>query len=200
MKRRTVLILSAVLILVLAGCGGPRPAETPSADVPQTAAPQTEAPQTEAPQTAAPQTAPPAPADRSPLEIAEAVVAATGRKTDELIDSCAPYEGETLLGYVEDKYGLTLAGPEDVAVFTGEYIELYEIAVFRFESEKDASAAADTLTAYLADMEEGLVNYAPDRIPLVQDSLGVSSGRYAALLLCEGADEAELAFYDAVNG
>jgi len=65
---------------------------------------------------------------------------------------------------------------------------------FLFADEQSAKGAAEALEGYIGRRTDAFTGYAPDQAAILQRSLAVSRGNYAALLICGDADRAKSDF------
>ena len=137
--------------------------------------------------------------DVSPSEIARQIVEACGRDIDSFVDIHELFDAESLIEYVENRYDISITSNESISLYSADMPDAFEIAVFQFASDDDAANAVEKLTEYISALEEEFAFYEPEQAYIVHNSISVSSGCYAALLICEETSFAKETFENAIS-
>ncbi len=174
MKKKILLaMLTAVLAVTAASCGGNTPASTTKA---------TEAPATTDTATADTAAAEPA-ADVNAADITKAVL-------DEVpINSAFEKKKESLPDYFD---GLDVDAIEDFSYYicaSGAYPD--EIAVFRFSSSDSAENAVKAVTDRLAYQKETYETYTPDEMYKIDGAVIKQTGNWVYYLVTSDNEKAE---------
>lgn len=139
------------------------------------------------------------PSNVAPTEVAKQIVEACGRDLNSFTEIHEVFDEESLVKYVEAKYGINIASGEGISLYSADMPDAFEIAVFQFASDEDATSAVEKLTEYISNKEEEYAFYEPEQAYIVHNSISVSSGRYATLLICEEPSSAKKAFENAIS-
>ena len=128
-------------------------------------------------------------------EVAQAVLAACESvETEEVTD-------DELTLWLTEFYHLPEGSWDDCALYRAQNpMHAFEIAVIRLTGS-NASGVADRLEAYRLDRQGDFTGYDPEQAALVEHSPVVCSreGSFAALLICQQAQAAAGAFYEALG-
>ena len=88
--------------------------------------------------------------------------------------------------YLTDKYQFSGFEPLDGAIYCANGGMLaFEIAVFEFETGREAKKARDALLNYIKHRTGVFMGYAPKQAAILESSVAVVRGRYAALFICD---------------
>lgn len=198
MKRTLSLLLTfALLFGLLAACGGqPQSSPEPPAVFSEPLPTQEPSPAPSTPQ-------PSASADTfdgpDVIELAEAVLAASGCEDPSAVERINAGENADMLAfYVENAYGLTEW--EDAAVIRATGASAFEIAVLRCADDGAAVRAATEFMSYIFARQGDFTGYAPEQADMVAAGSINQQGPYATLFICPEPSWADAAFDAALNG
>ncbi len=129
-------------------------------------------------------------------ELALAAVSATGRDSERLTQ----LDTETAAAYVTNVYGIAGENWKDCAIYQSSSAEVYEVGVLELSDDADADAVVEALERYIRGREGDFTGYAPDQAAIAAGALAVAENGYAAVLICEEAEPARLAFLGLLRG
>ncbi|MCL2121760.1 MAG: DUF4358 domain-containing protein [Clostridiales bacterium] len=127
----------------------------------------------------------------APAQIADVILASVADKPPMLP---LLHEDARFADYLSAIYQLDAEKLLDGAIFYAGGMHATEIAVMRFADAAAAAEAENALSGYIAQREIAFRGYAPLETKILNDSLAVAHGAYAALLICSDPLNAKSVF------
>lgn len=127
----------------------------------------------------------------SPREIAEIIIAS---QENVPVMQPLPQEDDYFTYYYSYIYQLEAETLEEGMIYYTNGTSSTEIAVFLLDESEDAEKTKDALLKYIERRIRAYTGYAPKETAILEKSIAVTHGEYAALLICEDPQSAESDF------
>lgn len=127
----------------------------------------------------------------SPLQIAEIIIAS---QENAPFLQPLPDEEDYFMYYYSNIYQLETDELEEGAIYYAKGTSVIEIAVLLLDDDADVEKTKNTLLNYIKQRIRAYTGYAPKETAILEKSVVITHGDYAALLICEDPQGAESDF------